>query len=100
MDAFITGRAALKAGEGFGPSDESTNEAVYEAARADIKLYREAGLAAAAFHYLNDAIADITDEDKIHHISEALGFIYSLQFNSEGRISPSEVHNNLIALGW
>ena len=100
MDAFITGRAALKAGEGFGPSDESTNEAVYEAARADIKLYMEAGLAAAAFHYLNNAIDDITDEDKIHHISEALGFIYSLQFNSEGRISTNEVHDVLIALGW
>ncbi len=100
MDAFIIGRAALKAGEGFGPSDESTNEAVYDAARADIKLYMEAGLATAAFHYLNNAIADITDEDKIHHISEALGFIYSLQFNSEGRISPTEVHNTLIALGW
>ncbi|MEM7373675.1 MAG: DUF4856 domain-containing protein [Bacteroidota bacterium] len=100
MDAFILGRSALKAGQGFGPGDESTNEAVFNAARADIKLYVEAGLAAAAFHYLNDAIADITDEDKLHHLSEALGFIYSLSFNSEGRLTASEAHDVLKALGW
>ena len=98
--AFIMGRAALKAGEGFGPGDETTNEEVYNAARADAKLYIEAGLAAAAFHYLNDAIADITDEDKIHHISEALGFIYALGFNAEGRLTATEAHDALMALGW
>ncbi len=100
MDAFIFGRSVLKAGEGFGPGDETTNEEYYEAARTDIKLYTEAGIAAAAYHYLNSAIADITDEDKIHHLSEALAFIYSLSFNSEGRISASDVHEVLIALGW
>ncbi|MEO1261224.1 MAG: DUF4856 domain-containing protein [Bacteroidota bacterium] len=100
MDAFIFGRAVLKAGEGFGPADETTNEAYYEAARADIKLYTELGLAAAAYHYLNDAISDITDEDKIHHLSEALAFIYALSFNSEGRLSASEAHDVLKGLGW
>ncbi|MEL7145902.1 MAG: DUF4856 domain-containing protein, partial [Bacteroidota bacterium] len=100
MDAFIFGRSVLKAGEGLGPSQETTNEAAYEAARADIKLYTEAGLAAAAFHYLNEGIADVTDEDKLHHLSEALGFIYSLGFNSEGRISAAQVHDVLIELGW
>ena len=100
MDAFIFGRAVLKAGEGFGPADETTNEAAYEAARADIKLYTELGLAAASYHYLNLAISDITDEDKLHHLSEALAFIYALSFNSEGRISATEVHNVLITLGW
>lgn len=100
MDAFIFGRAVLKAGEGFGPEDETTNEAYYDAARADIKLYTEAGIAAAAFHYLNEAIADVTDEDKLHHVSEALAFIYSLSFNSEGRVTATEAHNALIELGW
>lgn len=100
MNAFIVGRSALKAGQGFGPSDETTNEAVYEAARADIKLYTELGIAAAAYHYLNDAIADVTDEDKLHHLSEALAFIYSLSFNSEGRLSASKTHDVLKALGW
>ncbi len=100
MDAFITGRAILKAGEGFGPSDESINEEAYEAARQDVKLYVEAGIAAAGYHYLNAAINDITVEDRLHHISEALAFIYSLSFNSTGQISSSEVHNVLIALGW
>ena len=100
MDAFIIGRSALKAGEGFGPGDESVNEAIFDAARADVKLYVEAGLAAAAFHYLNAAIADITDEDKLHHLSEALGFIYALGFNTEGRMTADESHQTLIALGW
>ena len=100
MNAFIVGRAALKAGEGFGPSQESTNETVFNAARSDAKLYVEAGIAAAALHYLNEAIADITDEDKLHHLSEALAFIYSLSFNSEGRLTATEAHNALIALGW
>ncbi len=100
MDAFITGRAILKAGEGFGPDQETTNEEALEAARQDVKLYVEAGIAAAAFHYLNSAINDITEEDKIHHLSEALAFMYSLSFNSEGRINATEVHDALIVLGW
>ena len=100
MRAFIVGRAALKAGQGFGPSQETTNETVFNAARTDAKLYVEAGIAAAALHYLNAAIADITDEDKLHHLSEALAFIYSLSFNSEGRLTATEAHHALIALGW
>lgn len=100
MDAFILGRAILKAGEGFGPTDESVNEAALEACRQDIKLYVEAGMAAAAFHYLNDAIADITDDDKLHHLSEALGFIYTLSHNSEGRMSEAEAYDVLEELGW
>ena len=100
MDAFIFGRAVLKAGEGFGPNDEQVNEAYYDAAVADIKLYTELGIAAAAYHYLNDAIADITDEDKLHHLSEALAFIYALSFNSEGRLSANQAHQVLIELGW
>lgn len=100
MDAFVLGRSILKAGEGFGPSNENINEAALEAARQDIKLYVEAGLAAAAFHYLNAAIADVTDEDKLHHLSEALGFIYSLSFNSEGRLTETEAYDVLEELGW
>ena len=100
MDAYIIGRSALKAGEGFGPGQETTNEEVYEAARADIFLYVEAGIAAAAYHYLNDAIADVSDADKLHHLSEALAFIYALGFNSEGRISAAQVHGVLQELGW
>ncbi|MEL6988593.1 MAG: DUF4856 domain-containing protein, partial [Bacteroidota bacterium] len=100
MDAFILGRAVLKAGQGFGPTQESTNETVYNAARADVKLYVESGIAAAAFHYLNDALTDATQEDRLHHLSEALAFMYSLSFNSEGRISADRVHDALVALGW
>ncbi|MEM6725716.1 MAG: DUF4856 domain-containing protein, partial [Bacteroidota bacterium] len=100
MDALIFGRSVLKAGEGFGPGDETQNETYYEAARQDVKLYTEVGIATAAYHYLNLSINDITDEDRLHHLSEALAFIYSLSFNSEGRISASQTHQVLIALGW
>lgn len=100
MDAFVLGRSILKAGEGFGPGDETTNEAALEACRQDIKLYVEAGLVAAAFHYLNLAIADITAEDKLHHLSEAYGFIYSLSHNSEGRMTASAAYDVLEELGW
>ncbi|MEL6124044.1 MAG: DUF4856 domain-containing protein, partial [Bacteroidota bacterium] len=100
MDAYVLGRSILKAGEGFGPADESVNEAALEAARQDIKLYVEAGLAAAAFHYLNLAIADVTEDDKLHHLSEAYGFIYSLSFNSEGRLTETEAYDVLEEIGW
>ena len=101
MKAFIAGRAALKANEGANPSEEKTvGDTYYNAARKDIKLYAEAGLAAAAFHYLNDALADDNDVDKLHHLSEALGFIYALSFNSEGRLTKDEAYDVLQELGW
>ncbi len=100
MDAYIFGRSVLKAGEGFGPEQETTNEEALDAAIQDIKLYVEASIAASAFHYLNAAISDLTNEDKIHHLSEALAFIYALSYNSEGRISFNEVVEVLRALGW
>jgi hypothetical protein len=100
MDAFIFGRSVLKAGEGFGPSNETTNEAYYNAAVADIKLFTEIGLATAAFDYLNDAIQDVTDADKIHHLSEAIAFIYALSFNSQGRLSETQAHAALQTMGW
>lgn len=100
MDALILGRSTLKAGQGFGPSNETTNETYYNAAVADIKLYTELGLAAAAFNYLNDAIADVTEADKLHHLSEALGFIYALSFNDNGLLNPEEAHAVLQSIGW
>jgi hypothetical protein len=57
-------------------------------------------LATAAYDYLNDAIADVTDADKIHHLSEALAFIYALSFNSEGRLSATQAHTALQTMGW
>jgi|GEM_PF-1524967 len=100
MDALIFGRSVLKAGEGFGPSNETTNETYFNAAVADIKLYTEIGLATAAYSYLNDAIADVTDADKLHHLSEALAFIYALSFNSEGILSATQAHATLQTMGW
>lgn len=100
MNAFIVGRAALKAGEGLTETDEVEYTDVFNAARADAKLYTEAGIAAAAFHYLNAAIEDVTDVDKLHHLSEAIAFIYALSFNSEGLLSLTDARGALGALGW
>ena len=100
MNAFIVGRSVLKAGQGNDFSQENINEELFNAARADIKLYVEAGMAASAIHYLNEAITDESEAEKLHHLSEALGFIYAMSFNSDGRITPEESHNALTALGW
>ena len=43
MNAFIVGRSVLKAGQGSDSSQENINEGLFNAARADIKLYVEAG---------------------------------------------------------
>ena len=100
MDAFIFGRAVLKAGEGFAEANETTNEQAYDAARLDVILYVEAGLAAAANHYLNLSISDVEDADKLHHLSEALAFIYALSFTEEGNITSVEAFDALEELGW
>ena len=99
-NAFIVGRSVLKAGQGNDYAQENINEGLFNAARADIKLYVEAGLAASAIHYLNEAITDVSEAEKLHHLSEALGFIYAMSFNSEGRLTPEESHKALITLGW
>ena len=79
---------------------EDINEELFNAARADIKLYVETGMAASAIHYLNEAIADVSEAKKLHHLSEALGFLYAMSFNSEGRFRPEESHTALTTLGW
>ena len=100
MRAFIVGRSVLKAGQGNDVTQENTNEELFNAARADIKLYVEAGMAASSIHYLNEAITDVSEAEKLHHLSEALGFIYAMSFNSEGRLTVEESHEALMALGW
>ena len=100
MNAFVVGRSVLKAGQGNDFAQENINEELFNAARADIKLYVEAGMAASAIHYLNEAITDVSEAEKLHHLSEALGFIYAMSFNSDGRLSPEESHKALMALGW
>ncbi len=100
MNAFIVGRSVLKAGQGNDSSQENINEELFNAARVDIKLYVEAGLAASAIHYLNKAITNVSKAEKLHHLSEALGFIYAMSFNSEGRLTPEESHTALTKLDW
>ncbi|MEM7296733.1 MAG: DUF4856 domain-containing protein [Bacteroidota bacterium] len=105
MDAFLFGRTVLKAGEGNTSLDESTVEEYYNAARADVILYVESALAAASFHYLNLSLEEdinLVPEDKLHHLSEALAFMYALAWGPQGetRISTAEVYDALGELGW
>lgn len=89
MDAFILGRAAI------GAKDlEKRDEAI-----ATIREQWELVAVSAALHYLN-AVAEIDDNDavKIHELSEALGFIYSLQFNPSKKISQAKMESFLTEL--
>lgn len=102
MAAFLFGRTVLKAGEGDTSLEETTVEEYYDAARADVILYVESALAAAAFHYLNLSISDVEAADKLHHLSEALAFMYALAWGPQGetQISTAEVYTALGELGW
>ncbi|MEL6558527.1 MAG: DUF4856 domain-containing protein [Bacteroidota bacterium] len=102
FDSYLFGRTVLKAGEGNTSLEETTNEELYNAARADVLLYTEAGIAAAAFHYLNLTLTDVDPADRLHHFSEALAFIYTLAWGAPGesRITSAQVFTVLDGLGW
>jgi hypothetical protein len=52
----------------------------------------------AALHYLNDGIDEFADMAiRGHAVSEAIGFIYSLQFNDGKKVTNAQV-NELLTL--
>jgi hypothetical protein len=82
MNAFKTGRAAIVA-------------KAYEArdAQRDI-IYEELErvFAATAIHYINEALANQSDEgDFFHALTEAYGFVRAMQFNPRSQLSSSEI---------
>jgi Domain of unknown function (DUF4856) len=81
MDAFLKGRAAIS-----NKDITSRDEAIEEASAAWEKV-----VVGSAMHYLNNAIADFDDVAlRMHHLSEAAGFIYALQFN------PKKQYGNVV----
>lgn len=90
MDAFLKGRAAISNND-----LEARDEAIQEA-RETWELIS----VATALHYLNIGIDQFEDMAiRSHAISEAIGFIYTLQFNQGKNISNAQVSSllNLIA---
>lgn len=93
MDAFLKGRAAISANDMKGK----------DAAVSVLKQEFERLVAASAIHELNVAKANYTDQaKKSHYLSEAIGFVLSLKYNSAKLISNeqhalvlSKIGNNL-----
>ncbi|WP_417601880.1 DUF4856 domain-containing protein [Owenweeksia hongkongensis] len=82
MKAFIKGRDAINRKD-YEPRD---------AAISEVRQEWELVVAGMAIHYLNGAKADLADDAlRNHQLSEAAGFIWSLQFNPETRMTESEV---------
>ncbi|MFT7449778.1 MAG: hypothetical protein ACI9VN_000486 [Patescibacteria group bacterium] len=90
MDAFLKGRAAISNND-----IPTRDEAIEEAREAWEKV-----IVGTALHYLNKGISDIDDTAlKGHQLSEAAGFIYSLQFNPSKKISNTQINNLLVKIG-
>ncbi len=89
MQAMITGRAAI------GENLLAERDQAIETAR----IQWERLVAACAIHYLNQGIAEFEDKAiAMHALSEAIGFIYSLQFNPDRELAKQEVETLLVIL--
>ncbi len=112
MNAYIIGRSTLKAGEGFGPTNETTMEEFYFGARQDVILYGQVALASAIFFHLDEAASiAMGDANRVHHLSEALSLLYALSFtdpdnprqdNPQQRLIENNSVLNIVLgeLGW
>ncbi len=90
MDAFLKGRAAISNNDLL-----RRDEAIEEAREA-----WEQVIVGTALHYLNGGMSDFDDIAlRGHQLSEAAGFIYSLQFNPSKKISNSQIGQLLIKIG-
>jgi hypothetical protein len=88
MDAFLKGRAAIT-----NKDLETRDEAIIEA-RAEW----EHVVAGTAIHYFNDGLENTGDfTRRAHALSEAIAFVYSLQFNPEKSMTNDQVNEILTA---
>ncbi len=86
MDALLKGRAAVSANE------LSLRDEAIATARQEWELIA----VGSALHYLNIGITDFDDMAiRAHALSEAIGFIYALQFNTTQVISNAQVRDLL-----
>ena len=90
MNAFLKGRAAIS------NKDLETRDIAITEGRAEW----EKVVAGSAIHYLNGAINNSNDFTvRAHELSEAVAFIYSLQFNPEKTLTNAQVNELLVKLG-
>lgn len=82
MNAFIKGRAALNNG------DEATVASQVSIIRENL----EKGVAATAVHYINGALANVSDAPTLHHnLSEGYFLIKSLKYNPVKKITDTQI---------
>ncbi len=90
MDAFLKGRAAIS------NNDLTTRDEAIKTVRDTWELV----VATTAIHYINSGLNNFSDNAiKGHALSEALAFIYSLQFNPTKTITNSQVEELLTLIG-
>lgn len=90
MDALIKGRAAIHNGD-LDTRDEAISEA---------RAVWEEVVAGSVIHYINSATENFDDETrKVHALSEAVAFAYSLQFNEGKTVTNAQVNEMLVLLG-
>ena len=90
MDAFIKGRAAISAKDMAGK----------DAAAATIKTEWERLVAASAILELNAAKKNIADQSlKSHYLSEALGFVMSLRYKGDRKLSDAKYNEVMAKIG-
>lgn len=87
MNAFIKGRDAINR------KDYDTRDA----AIAEVRNEWELVCAAMAIHYLNGAKAEFADDAlRNHQLSEAVAFIWSLQFNPTQELTDTEINEGIL----
>lgn len=90
MDAFLKGRAAIS------NNDLTTRDEAIKEIRDTWELV----VATTALHYINSGINNFSDNAiRGHALSEAIAFIYSLQFNPTKRVTNDQVEELLILIG-
>lgn len=91
MNAFLTGRAAIS----------NKDMATKDAQIVIIKNEWEKVAAATAIHYLNAAKTSWSNEAVKHHaLSEAVGFVMALKYNSDKMISQTQIDSVLNTLNF
>ena len=90
MNALIKGRAAIS-NDDLNTRDEAITE---------VRAAWEEVSAGTAIHYINSALTNFSDDTgKLHSLSEAAAFTYSLQFNEGKTLTNTQVNEVLVLLG-
>ena len=90
MDAFLKGRAAIS------NKDLDARDEAIQTVREGWEMV----VVGTALHYLNSGLNNFDDMAlRAHALSEAIGFVYSLQFNPIKKITNAQVEEILILIG-